>query len=240
VAAERPPGGASPLTVLAKLAAIGTFFAVWTALYKLMNEWGTVSSRAIHLTRPCDLWPGMIQPWTAVIYVFGGVLVAFLPFPYNWSWDRLRFVLATYAVASTISFLAYALVPLCITRPEFPGAGLGDRLMHGVLAVDNEANCCPSLHTVFAVLGAVLVAHGGAPRGVCLATAVLAAAVCVTTVTTGQHYLIDVPGGVVTAVASYYGVRRVCELRDQARRGPECRPPRAPNRDGENRGARRT
>ena len=44
----------------------------------------------IHRVRPCDLWPEIIQPWTAVVYVFGGFLLPLLPFYYNWAWPKLR------------------------------------------------------------------------------------------------------------------------------------------------------
>jgi hypothetical protein len=226
-----PDGGkVAPGTALAKVAAVAAFFALWTVCYKLTNEWGAVPGRAIHLTRPCDVWPGIIQPWTAVIYLFGGFLMPFLPFAYNRTWDRLGFVLTTYGMASSISFVAYALVPLSITRPPFPPTGVGNRLMRCGLSVDNEVNCLPSFHVVFAVLGALLVAHGGASRGMRFATWALAVAVCLTTITTGQHYLVDVPGGVATAVASYALARRVCKASVVSARAPTAhRPPGHPD-----------
>lgn len=205
---------------LVKLTAIFLFFFLWFQTYKFFNDWGSRPGRAIRLARPCDVWPGLIQPWTAVIYLFGGGLIPFLPFVYNWGWEKLRVVLRAYVISSLISFTAYGLVPMSITRPPYEGSGLGERLMRWVLTVDNEANCCPSSHTTFAILAAILVAHGGAPRGVRAATWVLAVAICLTTITTGQHYFIDVPGGVVTAVVSYYAALGAQSGLRRAARGP--------------------
>jgi membrane-associated phospholipid phosphatase len=189
--------------VLPRVIVIGAYFVLWYACYCFTNAWGSEPSRAIHLIRPCDLWPGMIQPWTAVVYVFGGFLLPLLPFYFNWAWPKLRFVLCCYTVCSLMAFLCYLLWPLSIVRPSFEGPGVGRWLMRQVLTVDNEANCFPSSHVYYAVLGAILVRHGGAGRWARWATYALAVAVCATTVTTGQHYFLDIAGGAAAAVLSY-------------------------------------
>jgi membrane-associated phospholipid phosphatase len=181
----------------------GAYFLLWSAGYYFTNDWGSDPSRSIHLIRPCDLWPDIIQPWTAILYVFGGFLLPLLPFYFNWRWSKLRFVLVCYTLCSVLAFSCYLVWPLSIVRPSFEGPGLGRWLMRQVLRVDNEANCFPSSHVYYAVLGALLVRHGGAGRPARWATYVLAAAVCATTVTTGQHYFLDVAGGAAVAVLSY-------------------------------------
>ena len=119
-----------------------------------------------------------------------------------------------------MAFVCYCVWPLGIVRPSFEGPGLGRWLMRQVVAVDQEANCFPSSHAYYAVLGAILVWHGGAGRLVRGATCLLAAAVCASTVTTGQHYCVDVAGGAAVAAASYAAVRFL--LRE--RRRPAARP----------------
>src|SRR5665213_1010921 len=189
--------------VLLRVMVIAAYSVLWYAGYFFTNAWGSEPSRAIHMVRPCDLWPEIIQPWTAIIYVFGGFFLPLLPCYYNWAWPKLRFVLVCYTICSVLAFSCYLVWPLSIDRPSFEGPGFGRWLMRQVLTVDNEANCFPSSHVYYAVLGAILVRHGGAGRLVRRATYVLAAAVCATTVTTGQHYFLDVAGGAAVAVLSY-------------------------------------
>jgi membrane-associated phospholipid phosphatase len=215
-----PPKRPSGLQVAARLLLIAVCFLVWGVLYGLTNAYAADPSRTIRLVRPYDVVPGIIQPWTAVVYVFGGLALPLLPFRYNWDWPKLRFVLACYALSAAVAFLCYCLWPVSIARPPFDGPGLGSWLMRQVLSADREANCFPSSHACYAVLGAILVRHGGAGRVVSTLTWLLAAAVCVTTVTTGQHYVLDVAGGVAVAVASYGTVRFVwaaCGLASRAK-----------------------
>jgi membrane-associated phospholipid phosphatase len=193
--------------VAVRLIVIALYWGIWWFGYTLTNAYGSEPNRTIRLVRPSDLVPGIIQPWTAIVYVFGGLALPLLPFYFNWDWPKLRFVLACYALSASLAFLSYCLWPVSIVRPSFEGSGPGSWLMRQVLSVDQEANCCPSSHVCYAVLAAILVPHGGARWPVSVLTGLLAAAVCVTTVTTGQHYLLDVAGGVAVAVASYVIVR---------------------------------
>ena len=196
-------------SIAAKLAVVAGFFAAWSILYDLANAHGSAPGRAVTFARPFDLLPGLLQPWTAVVYLVGGVALPLLPFCFHWRWPGIRFVLTCYTIAAGVTFAAYWLWPVRMDRPVFDAPGLGSRLMRWVQAVDQPANCCPSSHALFAVLGALLVAHGVASRPVQVATWSLAVAVCATTITTGQHYFIDVAVGVGVAVAAYAVARNM-------------------------------
>src|SRR5205807_1003133 len=141
--------------VAVRVLVVVCFFAAWWATYAWTNARGADPSRAVYLTPPRDLIPGILQPWTAVVYLAGGLALPLLPFFYYREWPRLRFVLAAYAIASALAFAGYLLWPLCIERPSYEGPGLGNWLMRHVVAVDDEANCFPSSHALFAVLAAV-------------------------------------------------------------------------------------
>lgn len=196
-------------STIAKLGAIFAFFSAWSLLYLALNTRGANPSRAFYFPRPYDLSPHVIQPWTAVIYVFGGLATPFLPFLYNWTWSKLRFVLLVYFISSVLMFVFFFAFPVAMVRPVYTGDGFGERLMRSVFSVDREANCFPSSHTLFAILAAILTAHGGAPRPVRVLMWILAAAICATTITTGQHYFMDVAGGIITAMAGYVAAARV-------------------------------
>jgi membrane-associated phospholipid phosphatase len=196
VPASRPPRR----WAIAQVAVIGLFFAIWAVLYDATNQHGSEPSRAVHLTRPVDRFPGIIQPWTAFVYLPGGVLLPLLPFAFDRSWRWVRFVLTGYGVAALLAAACYLAWPLAMQRPPFAGDDPGERLMRLVFVFDREANCFPSSHVYFAVLGALNVARVARQRWVIRATIVLAVAVCLTTVTTGQHYLVDIPGGIAAAL----------------------------------------
>jgi membrane-associated phospholipid phosphatase len=204
-----PPKSLRVGAVVARILVVVGFFAAWWAVYAWTNARGCESGRAIYLTRPCDEAPSIIQPWTAVVYLVGGLVLPLLPFCYYRDWPRLGFVLTCYTIASALAFACYVQWPVGIVRPPYDGSGFGNWLMRHVLEVDDEANCFPSSHVIFAVLPAVLVDRGGASRLVRLLVWGLAGAVCVSTVTTGQHYVLDVAGGVGAALASYYTARRL-------------------------------
>lgn len=189
--------------VAAKGVSILVCFAAWWTVYEITNRRGCIPGMAASFTRPVDVLPGIIQPWTAVIYVFGGLALPVLPFWYYKSWSKLRFVLTCYLVAAMILFVCYWRWPIRIDRPSFEGAGVGRWLMRHVVSVDGAANCTPSSHVCYAVLAALLVVHARPGRSVLIGVCALAAAVSITTVTTGQHYWIDIAAGVAAALIVY-------------------------------------
>ena len=194
-------------SIAARVTVVVAFFVAWSAVYDLTNVHGSTSGRAIQFASPCDLFSGLLQPWTAVIYLFGGVALPLVPFCFHWRWRGIRFVLMCYTIAAAITFAAYWLWPVRMDRPTFDGPDVGSRLMRWIQAVDQPANCCPSSHALFAVLGAILVAHGEAGTLTRTLTWVLAVAVCATTITTGQHYFVDVAAAVGVAAAAYAAAR---------------------------------
>lgn len=179
------------------------FWLAWGVAYRFFNLWNEASERAIYLERPVDVMPWIIQSWTVSIYLLIGLPLPLVPFLLGLRFGRYYRMLASFAVASAIAFTTYAIYPLCMKRPEFTSDSWGDGWMRMVTSVDHDANCLPSLHTTLAVLAALWIVDyvpRRVPRWIAWACAV---AVCVSTITTGQHYLIDVAGGVVTAVLAY-------------------------------------
>ncbi len=45
------------------------FFGLWAWAYDLVNTFSADPVRTVHLTNPATLFPWIIQPWTAVIYI---------------------------------------------------------------------------------------------------------------------------------------------------------------------------
>ena len=197
---ERPSGLRPSFAFLLKATSIVGYFWLWFFIYDKINQHVSDPVRTIHLTSPRQLYPGLIQPYSALIYVFGGLTLPALPFLYYRSWREIRFVLCCYTMTSLLAFTCYLVWPLSIERPDYQGANLGERLMLWVFSKDLPGNCFPSSHTYFAILAAVFIGTGTTTRVTRISTWALAAAVCVTTVTSGQHYFMDVPGGVAASL----------------------------------------
>ncbi len=188
-----------------RLLAIAAFFALWFWVYSELNARGAQSPRAMTFQSPIERYPWLYQPWTAIIYVFGGYLICVVPFLWNWTGRWIRFVLTAYGIASVLAFICYAIWPVVMIRPDYAGEGVGVSLMRWVISVDDAANCLPSSHVLFAVLGPLLVARGKAQPWLRYGSWILGASICITTVTVGQHYFIDILGGVIVASAGYLG-----------------------------------
>jgi membrane-associated phospholipid phosphatase len=200
--ADPPPRATWP-EAIQKAAVVAAFFGLWLCAYDAVNAFAADPVRTIHLTSPGSIFPWIIQPWTAVIYIIGGVIFPLVPFLYYRSWRGMAFVMACVTASSLMAFAIYWAWPVSMVRPKFAGGTLGERLMLWIFLVDKPANCFPSLHVVFAVLGAHLIGRAGAGRAARWFWWAFAAAVSVTTITSGQHYFIDVPGGVAVALAGY-------------------------------------
>ena len=195
------------LNAALKVVVLLAYFWVWFYVYDRVNTYVCDPVRTIHLTTPHQLIRQLIQPYTAIIYVFGGALMPAIPFAYRRSWTGIRFVLCCYTVSSLLAFVCYLAWPLSMNRPVFEGENFGERLMLWVFAYDKPGNCFPSSHVFFAVLGAILVPRARSGRVARGAIWALAVAVCISTVTSGQHYLIDIPAGVVAALVGYAATR---------------------------------
>ena len=179
------------------LVTLALAYMVFSVLY--------LGGAALSLTPPATLTPSVLDaaipflPWTVWAYL--------LQFPYlgfvYWrardtvAWARdLRGMLAA-TVASVAVFVLY---PTGIPREAVdadPATTLAFAVLYGT---DPATNCLPSLHVSLAFLGAA----GFWPErprlaGACLAWAAL---ITVSTLTTKQHYVVDVLAGLAVALAA--------------------------------------
>ena len=182
------------------------FAVLWWWSYATINSYNAKPTRAIYWSpKPADLFPSLIQPISALIYTFGAAVLLVWPIILCWNWSRLRVLLLSMFVGTLVGFTCFLKWPLAIGRPAFGGNKLGESIMRIVFSVDNPANCFPSFHAFFAILGALFI-HASRPNHFLEygAAYVLASAVVVTTITTGQHYFIDPLGGSILAFFSFY------------------------------------
>lgn len=149
---------------------------------------------------PWTVWPYGTVTWAA--------LLAWLAVP-----DRIagRRLLASMALASVICWFFFAFFPTTFPRELWPTPA-GDSLTLQELRVlrddDTPANCFPSMHVALAwSLAGTCMAFASGRIGRWLPF-FWAVGVSVFTLTTKQHYLLDVAGGIAVGVIAWWVAHR--------------------------------
>lgn len=149
-------------------------------------------------------------PWTVWLYgtVTWACLLAWLQVPDRLSVTRLFGTLATAAVVCWVFFLLW---PTTYPRHLFPLPAIDSatvRELADLRAADSPSNCFPSMHVALA-WGLALTWAGYLKRWWSRPLPLLwAAVVSVCTLTTKQHYVVDVPAGLLVGVVSWAAVHR--------------------------------
>jgi membrane-associated phospholipid phosphatase len=125
--------------------------------------------------------------------------------------ERSRLFYA-FILAATIGLVIFVLWPTAVAR-ESPGSdGLTGLLWRWLYSVDTPANALPSLHVANTCLAAARLRWcGGGWRVIAPVWAVL---IVLSTLTTKQHYAIDIAGGVALAAVCFVAVRACLHFRD--------------------------
>lgn len=145
-------------------------------------------------------------PWTVTIY-FGCYLLWALNYllcALQSETERDRFFCAD-MIAKGICLVFFLLVPTTNVRPEVTGDGIWDILMRLLYQIDAADNLFPSIHCLvswFCWIG--VRKRKDIPAWYRWFSLGAAIAVCLVTLTTKQHVIADVIGGVVLAEISYF------------------------------------
>jgi membrane-associated phospholipid phosphatase len=164
----------------------------------------------VHLDQSTvDFWIPFVE-WTIWFYVSEYPLVFLAVWLGTDDLVRSRTFYAL-ILASLTGSLIFVLWPTDVVRqsPSFVGAtGL---LWRALYTVDTPANALPSLHVANTCLSASCVYRLG--RAWRFITPVWVALIIVSTLTTKQHYAIDIAGGIVLAAACFLAVRLCVRFR---------------------------
>ncbi len=112
--------------------------------------------------------------------------------------DRSRVFYAA-LLATLIAATVFLLWPTQLQRPQVPTAGVTGLVWALLFATDTDGNCFPSLHVALATLAGVALWRRGW-RALALAWPVL---IAIATLTTRQHILWDVFGGLLLAMLAW-------------------------------------
>ena len=161
-----------------------------------------------------DAWVPFLR-WTIWLYLSEYPLMSLAIWLGTDDRERSRLFYA-FILAALIGLTVFILWPTAVTR-EAPGPdGITGLLWRWLYSVDTPANALPSLHVANTCLAAACLRRGGgAWRIVAPIWAVL---IVLSTLTTKQHYAIDVAGGMALAAVSFVAARTCLRFRDAAPR----------------------
>jgi len=163
----------------------------------------------VHLTlTPLDAAIPLV-PWTVWIYGSGTkmALLAWLSVPDRLAARRLFFSLVLAAMVCWVFFFAW---PTTYPRELWPlpdGDSVTLLEFADLRQADSPSNCFPSQHVALAWALALCWVDWTRRRWVKAGVLAWALAVSVCTLTTKQHYLVDIPGGVVAGIGAWWVIR---------------------------------
>lgn len=147
-----------------------------------------------------------LVPWSTAVY-----FLSFLFWTVNYFMaarrdkaSAVRFFYADF-LTRLVSFFCFVFLPTSMTRPTVTGSSFWSEMLRLLYRIDAADNLFPSIHCAASVLSALGI-HG--ERRIHLWYRIvswfIAGVVCISTLTTKQHVLADVIGGVTLAFAAYW------------------------------------
>ena len=143
--------------------------------------------------------------WTILIY-FTQLLIICSPYLYRNDYRSMNETLYGMLIATFIAFIVFMLFPTTLPRTDLnpsPNFAFMYSLMH---SLDQPVNCFPSLHVALANLA--WTSYLRLKNARYYITLVWASLITLSTMTTGQHYFLDVIAGYVLTCVSYFLARQ--------------------------------
>lgn len=189
----------SPWGLVPLIMALLCNFAVYSGCNTLTRNWN-LHSLAIPLDKQIPL-----IPWTIVIY-FGCYIFWIINYILIYRRSReyaYRFFVADFLsrIVCLVFFLCY---PTTLIRPAVEGEGIFYDAIRFLYKIDAPTNLFPSIHCLvswFCFIG--IISDIKIPKWYKVMSFLIALAVFVSTLTTRQHVIVDVVGGVVLAQICY-------------------------------------
>src|SRR5215813_5793423 len=167
-------------------------YVVFCVLYLLTGNY--------HLRAPILLTPSAIDEkisfldWTVWVYnsQFFFLIINIYLMRKAQNFSRTFYAMA---LVSLFSFCIFAIFPTTLPREFVTGTGLTAKAFQWLYTIDSSSNCFPSLHVALAWISAIGVLNERKIFGalVCL----WAVMITLSTMTTKQHYFIDVIAGLI-------------------------------------------
>lgn len=200
-----------PITPHNRARALLLGYGLFCLLY--LGSYHLSADRAVYL--PPSRWDDRVPVWPASIGIY---LSQFLLLPWAfWQEQRpARLTRCYYAMllATLLSCAIFVIWPTTVGQTITSPQPLTAALWQGLYYFDVPGNCWPSLHVALAALAATLLA--GCGRYWRWLAPLWAGLIALAVVTTRQHRLVDVAGGLLVAGLAWAVLRR-WEVADAAR-----------------------
>ncbi len=147
-------------------------------------------------------------PWTITIYwgCYLFWLVNYIIGCRQEQEEAFRFLGAD-LFSKMVCFVVFVVFPTTNTRPTIEGHSIWEEGMRLLYQIDAADNLLPSIHCLASWLSFIAVRKNEKiPKWYRVASFLMAASVCISTLTTKQHVLVDVAAGVVLGEFSYWFV----------------------------------
>lgn len=195
----QPRGGlAGAISQMRWLLATLGVFAAWPAFYFLASQLGQLTPPMVFDFAIDDRIPMMTQlsPIYVTIYWF-----FIMPALYGRGREHFWPLLKAYATLMVVCSAVFILLPVAFPREPLPIRHLGDWALAIVRGLDPPTNCFPSSHCAVAILSALALRTMHPPGH--LPGLALALSICVATVLTKQHYVVDSLAGMLLGLGVY-------------------------------------
>jgi len=176
------------------IAAYGYFYA--NELNHTLKKTGDSS---VNIKTRWDDWIPFIPEFVYPYYIYYPFMLLVVPI----SRTRIQFyhVVTAFAILEASAILTFILFPTKVIRPEIIPTDITTILIHNIFSLDLGYNLLPSLHVGHSVL--VSVFFYVYYRKYFIPVFMVAISICLSTVFIKQHYVIDIPFGIIYALSAY-------------------------------------
>lgn len=179
------------------------FSLLFLIFYGATNRYPVFEPRLLPLTS-IDQFFGF-RPWTIWIYISDYLLMFFPPL-----FIQNKGVIKRLVQAVLLNFLlhfpAFFLFPTTMIRPPLVEQSLTNTVFHFMRQMDTPVNCFPSQHVSLCFVMAMTFL--GYKKKIGVLFLIWAVLISLSTMTTKQHYIWDVVGGLTVALIIYTSVFR--------------------------------
>lgn len=191
---------------------------MWVAVFFtiILNNITYYGARALTSDRyHHDLTNGLDEkipflPWTVLIY-FGCYLFWIVNYAIGCRQDKEKAFcfMGADLIAKFVCLLCFLIFPTTNARPVVEGRSFVHELMRLLYQIDAADNLFPSIHCLTSWLCVIAVrGNDKVPRWYRALSVLIAVSICISTLTTKQHVLVDVAAGVLLAEAAYLLCKR--------------------------------
>ena len=186
-----------------RLKTILFFSLLFVVFYGFTNRYPIFEPRLLPLT-PIDEFFGF-RPWTVWIYI-SDYLLMFLPPFFIQKRGVIKRLVQAVLLNFFLHFPVFLLFPTTMVRPPLIEQNLTNTVFHFMRQMDTPVNCFPSQHVSLCFVMAMTFLSYKKKIGILFL--IWAVLISLSTMTTKQHYIWDVAGGVTVALIIYLAVFR--------------------------------